>query len=196
MAWYPGMEGGNALADIIFGVVNPSGKLPFVWPKSLDQLPPFDNTSKEVEYGYYHGYRWFDKKGLTPQYPFGFGLSYTTWKYEALSASATKVGPDGAIDFEVRVTNTGAFAGEEVVQLYIGAPGKALDRPAKDLRGFGRVKLGPGESGSVKMSVKVKDLAFWCMKDNCWKVEPGEYKVMAGPNSADLPLTASFTVKA
>jgi beta-glucosidase len=196
MAWYPGMEGGNALGGILFGDVNPSGKLPIVFPKSLDQLVPFDNQSKEVEYGYYHGYRWFDKQGLTPLFPFGFGLSYTSYRYESLAASAAEIGPDGKIEFTVKVTNIGKAAGEEVAQLYIGAPGKLLDRPVKDLRGFGRVKLGPGETGTLTLGVEAKDLAYWCMEGNGWKIEPGEYTAEAGASSRDLPLVQKFSIKA
>jgi beta-glucosidase len=195
MAWYSGMEGGNAIADIIFGDVNPSGKLPIVFPKSLDQLPEFNNKELTVHYGYYHGYRWFDRQGLEPAFPFGFGLSYTRYEYANLRLAETTVGRSGTVVAEVDVRNAGKMAGEEVVQLYVGYKGSRVDRPVKDLRAFTRVALGPGESKRVRLEVPAQSLAYYNPESAAWEVEEIEYTVSVGPSSraADL-LPASLRI--
>ena len=140
MAFYPGEQGGAALARLLLGRANPSGKLPFTVPKDASQLPPFDNKSLTVEYGYYHGYTLAEKKGWEPRYPFGHGLGYTTFAYANLALDAN--GGEGGrcrSTASVDVTNTGSRAGEEVVQLYVGFPGSKVDRPVKLLRGFEKV---------------------------------------------------------
>jgi beta-glucosidase len=193
MLWYPGMEGGNALAEVLFGDQNPGGKLPVVFPKSKDQLYEFDNVSPRVEYGYYHGYRWFDRRGLEPAFPFGFGLSYTGFRYGNLALALDEEGKGGKIAASVEVTNTGARAGEEVVQLYIGYPGSRVDRPVKDLKAFGRVALAPGETKTVTLEVPASNLAYYDPAARAWKVEEIEYTALVGPSSnpAEL-LSASF----
>jgi beta-glucosidase len=196
MAWYPGMEGGAALAELIFGEANPSGKLPVVFPKSLDQLPKFDNKSKEVVFGKRHGYRWFDEKGLAPLFPFGFGLSYTTFQFTNLKLSASSVGASGKLTASVDVANTGAVAGEEVVQLYVAAKGSAVERPPKDLKAFSRVALAPGEKKTVTLEVPVADLAYFCDQGMQWVVEQIEYEALVGPSSRESDLLrAGFAVK-
>jgi beta-glucosidase len=195
MAFYPGEQGGHALTRMILGEVNPSGKLPFTVPKDPSQLPPFDNKSPTVEYGYYHGYTLVDKKGWEPCYRFGYGLSYTTYRYANLALDAGSVRKDGEIHASVSVTNTGSRAGEEVVQLYVGFPGSKVDRPVKLLRGFEKVALTPGETKRVSLAVKARDLAYYDPAGKKWVVERMEYPVFVGPSSrqADL-LTASFKV--
>jgi beta-glucosidase len=183
MAWYPGMEGGNAIADVIFGNVNPSGKLPVTFHKSEDQLPSFDNRVDFIDYDYWHGYRLFEKEGHEPSYPFGFGLSYTEYKYKNLRLDKKKTTKCGKITASVDVTNTGDKAGEEIVQLYAGYKDSAVYRSKKDLKGFARVALEPGETKTVSIEIKPKDLAFWCMKDDKWVVEEIEYIVYIGPSS-------------
>jgi beta-glucosidase len=183
MAWYPGMEGGNAIADVLFGDVNPSGKLAVVFPKSLDQLFKHDNKSKTVEYDYYHGYRYFDKKGLEPAFPFGFGLSYTEYKYGNLRLNKKKTGRSGKIKVKVDVTNIGKVSGEEIVQLYIGYKGSRIDRPVKDLKGFGRLALEPGQTKTLSLEVKAEDLAYYNMDSEAWEIEEIEYVVYVGPCS-------------
>jgi beta-glucosidase len=183
MAWYPGMEGGNAIADVIFGNVNPSGKLPVTFHKSEDQLPSFDNRVDFIDYDYWHGYRLFEKEGHEPSYPFGFGLSYTEYKYKNLRLDKKKTTKCGKITASVDVTNTGDKAGEEIVQLYVGYKDSAVYRSKKDLKGFARVALEPGETKTVSIEIKPKDLAFWCMKDDKWVVEEIEYIVYIGPSS-------------
>ena len=188
LAWYPGMEGGNALADIIFGDVNPSGKLPITFPKSADQLPPFMNKDKEAKIDYYHGYRLFDKKGLESTYPFGYGLSYTTYKYSNLKLDKKQIGKSGKIIASVDVTNTGKVAGEEIVQLYVGAKGSKVDRPVKDLKAFAKVALKPGETRTVPLEVKAENLAYWDKDKNGWVVEEIDYIIYIGPSSAQKDL--------
>jgi len=188
MAWYPGMEGGNAIADILFGDVNPSGKLPMVFPKSTDQLPFFDNKAREIEYGYYHGFRLFDKKGLEPAFPFGFGLSYTTYKYSNLKLSAKQIGKSGKIIASVDVANTGKMSGEEIVQLYVGYNGSKVDRPVKDLKAFARVALKPGETRTVTIEVMAEELAYYNVDKRGWEIEEIEYLIHVGPCSRQQDL--------
>lgn len=196
MAWYPGMEGGNAIAEIVFGKANPSGKLPIAFPKSADQLWEFDNRSKEFIYGRHHGYRWFDKQGFEPRFPFGFGLSYTSFELSSLRLSKKSMGREGRLSVSVEVKNTGAVKGAEVVQFYVGCKGSAVERPVKDLKGFCRVELEPGESRTASFELAAADLAYFCPEQNAWVVEEIEYELMAGTSSAepDLKLRDTFSV--
>lgn len=195
MAWYPGMEGGNAIADALFGDINPSGKLPIVFPKSEDQLYPFDNVSKLVEYGYYHGYRYFDRQGLEPAFPFGFGLSYTQYKYGNLKLSAKKISKAGTILASVDITNIGGRPGEEIAQLYVGCQGSRVDRPVKDLKAFAKVYLKPGETKTAQLEVPVEKLGYYDDGSGKWMVEEMEYLVYVGPSSKkESLLTDSFKV--
>ncbi len=195
MAWYPGMEGGNAIADVLFGDINPSGKLPMVFPKSEDQLYPFDNVSKVVEYGYYHGYRYFDRQGLEPAFPFGFGLAYTQYKYANLKLSGKKIGKTGKIIAQVDITNIGARPGEEIAQLYLGYQGSKVERPVKDLKAFAKVYLKPGETGTAQFEVPVEKLAYYDDGSGKWIVEEMEYLVYVGPSSKkESLLSDSFKV--
>ena len=196
MAWYPGMEGGNAIADILFGDFNPCGKLPIVFPKSWDQCPLFDNKAREVTYDYYHGYRLFNKKGIEPLFPFGFGLSYTKYEYKNLRIDKKEIGKTGKIKIAVDVANTGQIAGEEIVQIYVGYNGSKVDRPVKDLKGFGKLALNPGETKTLSLEIKAEDLAYYNAATNSWEVEEIEYIVYAGPSSHQkVLLTAAFRVK-
>jgi beta-glucosidase len=195
MAFYPGEQGGAALARLLLGRANPSGKLPFTVPKDAAQLPPFANTSLAVEYGYYHGYTLADKKGWEPRYAFGHGLSYTTYAYANLSLDAEEAKADGTVRASVDVTNTGSRAGEEVVQLYVGFPASKVDRPVKLLRGFEKVALAAGETKRVTIPVAVKDLGYYDVGGKAWVVERTSYTALVGPSSraADL-LSAPFRV--
>ena len=195
MAWYFGMEGGNALARVLFGDVNPSGKMPLSIPKDESQLPFFDEFADTSEYGPYHGYTLIDREGYEPTLPFGHGLSYTTYAYDNLTVADPKVGSDGRLDVTVDVTNTGERAGEEIVQLYVGFEGSKVDRPVKLLRAFDKVALEPGETKTVPLSVEVKELAWYNPDAGAWEIEPMTYAVLVGPSSrtADL-LTSTVTV--
>lgn len=196
MAWYPGMEGGNAIAEILFGDVNPSGRLPVTFPVSARQLPHFDKKAKSIEYGYYHGYRHFDHKGLDPAYPFGFGLSYTRFEYSSIKVSAEEIPGDGKLQVVVVLANVGDRTGEETVQVYAGFPATGVERHVRELKAFQRVELGPGEAAEILFEIEAADLARYDEPSAAWVVDAGEYMVYAGPSSreSDLGLRAAFRV--
>jgi len=196
MAWYPGMEGGHALADVLFGRVNPGAKLPCTFPASEGQLPPFDNKAGAVDYGYYHGYRLLDKNEQTPAFAFGFGLSYTSFAFSNLRLDQAEIAADGVLAASVDVANTGGIAGAEVAQLYVGFDGSHIDRPIKELEGFAKVSLEPGETKTVTFALPAERLAYYDEGQARWVVEPIEYRVFVGPSSApqDL-LSSSFRVQ-
>jgi len=196
MVWYPGQMGGYAIADLLFGVANPSGKLPITFPTGLDQLPPFDNVSLEVTYDYFHGYRFLDRNGATPEFPFGFGLSYTTFSVDNLQASQSTATAGDVVTFSVDVTNIGSAAGAEVVQLYATYPGSAVERSERDLKGFVKVMLGAGESQTVEISLPVNDLAYYDVAESAWALEALEHAIHVGTSSRDLPLSTTLTVAA
>ncbi len=180
MAYYPGMEGGNALAEILFGDVNPSGKLPFVVPVKEEDLPKVDWEATDQYYEYYHGYTRLDKNGVKPLVPYGFGLSYTTFSIEAPSAS---VEGDELVT-KVKVTNTGDRDGAEVVQLYVGFENSAVDRPVRQLRGFEKVFLKAGESKEVTVKTPLEKLKYYNPVDRQWVLEHIEYPVYLGSSEA------------
>jgi beta-glucosidase len=194
MAWYPGQEGGNAIADVLFGDVNPSGRLPSTWPRSETDLPAFVNNQSLVEYGYYHGYLHVDREGIEPRFPFGYGLSYTTFAYANLWLSDETIPSDGTLQVGVDVSNTGAVGGEEVVQLYVSCEGSRVDRPVKVLKGFQKVHCEPGETKRVLFDLRAEDLAFYDVEAGGWEVESISYRVHLGPSSRTLPVSATFTV--
>jgi beta-glucosidase len=195
VAWYPGQEGGNAIAEVVFGDTNPSGRLPITFARFEADLPEFDNRSREVMYDYYHGYRYVDRQGLEPLFPFGYGLGYTTFRYDGLTVAEAVLPPDGMQRVTVRVTNTGTRAGDETAQLYVTAEGSAVDRAVRDLKGFAKVRLEPGEARTVVFELPAEDLAYYDAGAGSWRVEPITYTVHVGPNSRDLPLSASFRAR-
>lgn len=187
--WFGGMKEGQALAEILFGETNPSGRLIQSVPVNETDLAPFDNTNVgDVAYDYYHGYRWFDRKGIAPQYPFGFGLSYTTFAYDNLEVLTPTVAKDGIVSVKVDVTNTGPMVGSEVVQLYVGFDNTEVDdkwgRPKKELHGFARVEnLEPDETRTVQIDVPVSELAYWNAGAKAWVVETMAHELYVGPSS-------------
>lgn len=189
MAWYPGVQGGNAVADILFGDANPQGRLPVSFPASLDDLQAFPRNALEVEYDRYHGYQRLDRNGVSPFLPFGFGLSYTRFDYTNLSASTETVEGTESIILAFDVTNAGSRAGVETAQAYAGAREPSVDVPVRKLVGFTQVTLEPGETQSVELSVPVEELAYYDLAEG-WVVEPGPYLLEVGHNVADLPLSA------
>jgi beta-glucosidase len=195
MAFYPGEQGGAAVARLLLGRASPSGKLPFTVPRDAADLPPFDNRAASVEYGYYHGYTLADEKGWEPRFAFGHGLSYTTFAYANLAVDATEAKESGIVTASVDVTNTGSRPGDEIVQLYVGFPGSKVDRPVKLLRAFDKVSLAPGQTRRVALPVKVKDLAYYDVGSRAWVVERLDYPVLVGGSSrsSDL-LEARFRV--
>jgi beta-glucosidase len=196
MAWYPGQMGGHAIADLLFGDANPSGKLPISFPTGLDQLPPFDNESLEVTYDYFHGYRYIDRNGSTPEFPFGFGLSYTTFTVDNLRASQAEAKAGDVVRFSVDVRNAGSVAGAEVVQLYVTYPGSSVERSERELKGFAKVALGPGATQAVEIAVPVNDLAYYDISESAWTLEELEHEVHVGTSSRNLPLSITLSVTA
>jgi beta-glucosidase len=194
MAWYPGQEGGNAIADVLFGFINPSGKLPITFPRSFDQIYPFGAKQPTSSYGYYHGYRYFDRKGLEPLFPFGFGLSYTEYAYSNLAVDPSTTSPNGKVTVSLDVANTGNRAGEEIVQLYVGYEGSGVDRPIKELKAFGRVQLNPGETKRLSFVVQARDLAYYNPDASRWEVEDIRHIVQIGASSRDIRLTGNFRI--
>lgn len=194
MVWYPGQMGGHAIADLLFGEVNPSGKLPISFPKNLDQLPPFDNVSLEVTYDYFHGYRYLDRHGADPEFPFGFGLSYTTFSIDNLRLARGQVRSGEEARFDVDVSNTGTMAGAEVVQLYVSYPDSAVERSERELKGFAKVVLEPGETKTVEIPMPVKSLAYYDVAQASWMLEGLDYEVHVGTSSRDLPLSTTVQV--
>ncbi len=195
-AWFPGVEGGNAIADVVFGDFNPSGKLPVTFPRNVGQVPIYynhKNTGRPPREEERYTSKYIDVP-WTPLYPFGHGLSYTTFKYSQLSLQQPRIAADGTQQVSVTVTNTGARAGAEVVQLYVRDDVATVTRPVKALRGFERVELAPGESRTVTFKLGFEDLAMY---DAAMKrvVEPGAFTVFAGGSSAQT-LEAQFEVSA
>lgn len=195
VAWYPGMEGGTALGEIVFGDVSPSGKLPLTFPKSEDQLPYFDNEIPSIEYGQFHGYWLTEKEGHEPAFSFGHGLSYTEFGYSNLKVDETEITKEGKIRASVEVKNVGDRRGEEIVQLYVGCEDSEVTRPPKELRGFDRIPLEPDESKTVSFELNAEDLAYYDVERENWTVEEGEYTVFVGPSTReDELLTGSIEI--
>ena len=178
--YYPGMEGGTAFAEVLFGKTNPGGKLPFVIPRREEDLPAPDWNARQVVYPYLHGYTLLEEKGVQPLYPFGFGLSYTRFRVDVLGVRWK----DGQIAASVSVENTGSRAGAQVVQLYIGAPDSAVPRPARILKDFRRVELGSGEKTAIELCCPLEDLAWYDEARGAFVEEPGPYEVYVGTSSA------------
>jgi len=200
MAWYGGMKEGTALAEVLFGDVNPSGRLCQSFPVRESDLPPFDNvTTGDVAYNYYHGYRWLNRQGIAPKYAFGWGLSYTRFEYSNLRLSAAAMGPAEGIDVTVDVKNAGPRAGSTVVQLYVGYPNTAVadgwGRPVRELKAFARADaLQPGETRAVTLRLNADDLKYWDAAAGAMRLEPVTHALWVGGSSdlADLPLHATF----
>ena len=196
-AFYPGQEAGNSIARLLFGDANPSGKLAMTFPANEQQGPgaffldyPGDGMTVNYTEGVLVGYRWYDAKYQEPLFPFGYGLSYTTFRYTDLQVEQTG---GEQVTVKMRVTNSGRREGEEVVQLYIGSPA-AAEEPPKQLKGFEKIVLKPGESQPVIMQLDRSSLAAWDSESHVWKVYPGIYSVMAGSSSRNIRLRSAFTI--
>lgn len=211
-AYLLGQKSGTALANVISGKINPSGKLPFTIEKEFKDNPAYDynkmsdgkyywgggkNNSKqirdkfgnvEIPYneGIYIGYRWYDKKKIEPQFPFGYGLSYTTFNYSDIKSSSAIIKNDKPITISVTIKNTGKVAGAEIAQLYIHPIENKTDRPVKELKGFKRIFLKPNESKTVTIPLNAHDLAYWSDKDHEWKTDAGKYMIEVGTSSKDI----------
>jgi len=194
-AWMGGTEAGNAIADVLFGDVNPGGKLPVTWPRAVGQVPIYYNhmnTGRPPEAANRYTSKYLDVP-WTPQFPFGYGLSYTQFKITNLQLSAQRIRPNGNLTVTVDVENVGKRPGDEVVQLYTRDIAASMTRPVKELKGFQRVTLRPGEKKHLQFVLTPEHLGFW-NREMRFVVEPGEFKVMAGSNSEDL-IETKFTVE-
>jgi len=194
--WYAGMEGGHALANILYGKANPSGKLPFTIAANAKDYPEFNPYIDNITYGYYHGYTLFEKEQKPIAYPFGHGLSYTTFDYTNLSVVDSTLTAADTLQVNVNLKNTGITTGEEVAQLYVGFKNSAIDRPLKLLRGFDKISLKAGEEQQITFSLPVKEVAFYDTDSKSWEVEEMEYEVYVGGSSAqEKLLMATFQIE-
>lgn len=212
--WYPGQNGFRAIAKVLAGELNPSGKLPMTIEKEFADspaagtIPPDGQFYKEcrnerlimpydIHYteGVLVGYRWYDTKGIEPLFPFGHGLSYTTFELSKPRLSARSIADGGKIKATVKLTNTGRVAGAEVVQLYVSEKNPAVVRPVKELKGFCKVELAPAESQTVEFEIDYKDLAYWCERTHAWRVDPDDFDILLGTSSADIRCTLPLTAK-
>ncbi len=198
-AWYGGQEAGHAVGDLLFGVATPGGKLPVTFPARIEDSTAYGhypgvNLHVAYDEGLYVGYRGFDKGKVEPLFPFGFGLSYTTFEYSGLKLSQPTVKKDGAVEVSLQVRNSGVRAGAEVVQLYLRDVESSLDRPQKELKGFRRVVLPPGQSETVTFTLDRSALSFFDPGRNDWAAEPGAFEALVGASSRDIRLRGTFSL--
>ena len=196
--WYSGQESGNALTDVLFGEVNPAGRLPQTWPVRLEDNPAYINYPGEngqVHYGegIFVGYRYYDKKKIKPLFPFGYGLSYTTFKYSNLLLPNKEIAPGDRIEVQVDVQNTGKTFGQEVVQVYIQDTEATLIRPEKELKAFTKIGLAPGETETITFNLTPDSLAYYDPAQNSWVAEAGEFRVLVGSSAEAIHLGDRFT---
>ncbi|MGF7232180.1 glycoside hydrolase family 3 C-terminal domain-containing protein, partial [Arachidicoccus sp.] len=200
-SWFNGSEAGNALADVLKGVIDPSGRLPFTFPASLHDSPAFwlgtypgKNLTTHYKEGILVGYRWYDTRKIKPLYCFGYGLSYAGFAYSKLFTDKKKYKAGDKISATITVKNTGQVAGKEVVQLYVSKVKSAVLRPKKELKAFKKVLVEPGKSVNVSLIIDVNNLAYFSDAAHKWVLEPGKYKILAGASSRDIRQVASFKV--
>ena len=198
-AWFGGEEAGHALADVLLGRANPSGRLPTTIPRRLEDTPAFldypgENGRVRYGEGIFVGYRWYDRRRIEPRFCFGHGLSYTTFAYGPLELDRAELRPGETLVASVEITNTGAPAGAEVVQLYVADPESRLARPERELRGFRRTWLEPGQTCRLRFELDVRDLACWDPGSGGWVAEAGEFEITVGASSRDLRARARFAL--
>jgi beta-glucosidase len=201
-SWYPGQNGTVALAEIIFGQTNPSAKLPMTFERQLEDIPAFnsyhdDDGDKHVKYseGIFAGYRGFEKTKTKPLFCFGYGLSYTKFEYSNLNVTPALISQDENVVVSVDVKNVGKVNGAEIVQLYINDAKCSVERPAKELKGFEKVALGPGEKKTVRFNIGKGKLSFFNTQQHQWVAEAGEFNVLIGSSSEDIRLQGKFELK-
>lgn len=199
-AWYPGQEGGAALAQLLFGEFSPSGKLPVTFDRRWEENPAHDtyyprSGDKKIAYteGVFVGYRGYDKSGVKPQFPFGYGLSYTTFTYKNLTVSPA-ASASRPVEVRFEVTNTGSRAGAEVAEVYVGDRHSSVPRPKKELKGFARLTLKPGETQQVTVTLDRRAFAYYDMKKHDWRVDPGDFDVYVARSAAQIELTGKVAV--
>jgi beta-glucosidase len=201
-AWYPGQEGGTALAQLLFGDFSPSGKLPVSLERRFEDNAVYKSyyadppESKKVKYGegVFVGYRHFDKSGTMPLFPFGYGLSYTTFNYSHLSVSPQSGNLRESVTVLFDVTNGGQREGAEVAEVYVGDMHSAVPRPPKELKGFAKVNLKPGETKRVMLTLDQRSFSYYDVQSKGWKADPGEFTIMVGGSSDNTPLRGTFTL--
>lgn len=197
--WYPGQEGGRALADVLFGDADPGGRLPLTIPVRMEDTPAFLSCPGEAltlryDEGVFCGHRWYDARGIAPRFPFGHGLSYARFSYGPLRLARDEVRAGEPVKAEIEVVNTSDRPGVEVVQLYLAAPPGPVRRPPRVLAGFAKLRLAPGERGVARFAVSPRSLSFWDVGGSAWRLEPGVYELAAGRSSRDLRSRAEFTI--
>jgi len=194
-----GQAGGSAIADVLFGIVNPSGKLTVTFAKRIEDLPawpefPGENARNVYTEGIYVGYRYFEKKAIEPLFPFGHGLSYTSFSYSNLALSKKKMTDNESLEVSLTLTNTGQRTGKEVVQLYVAPPPCRLRRPLKELKGFEKPELKPGETAEVRFTLCARDFAYYDPEFADWVTDPGVYRILAGASSSDIRLSGEVEI--
>jgi beta-glucosidase len=201
-AWYPGQEGGTALAEILFGDVDPSGRLPITFDHSWEESPVHDSyypaegtTRVAYSEGVFSGYRGYDHAGRKPLFPFGYGLSYTTFSFSHLAVTPSS-STDGHCEVSFDVTNTGAREGAEVAEVYVGDTHASVPRPPKQLEGFAKVDLQPNETRRVTVSLNRRSLSYYDVAGKTWRADPGEFQVLVGSSSDQIELRGAFTLEA
>jgi len=203
-AWYPGQNGGQALGEILFGTVNPSGKLPITWEKRIEDNPayatfpmPLNDHPTTIAYseGIFIGYRGYEAKGIQPQFPFGYGLSYTSFKYSDLKVEPAVFNGTHPVKVSFVVSNTGGRAGSEVAELYVGQQNPPVARPIKELKGFAKVFLQPGQSQRVTLELHQRSFAYFNTATERWGAAPGTYNVLVGGSSQDTPLKGQVSLR-
>jgi beta-glucosidase len=198
--WFAGQESANAIADVLSGKVNPSGKLAVTFPKRFKDSPGTLNYPGELDRvvygeGIFVGYRYFDRRDFEPLFPFGHGLSYTTFNYKNLSVKVSAENAKVKLDIVFALTNSGPYAGKEVVQCYIGAPNTTVVRPQKELKAFQKIELQPGETAQIDLSIDLENLAYFDVTQKAWVTEAGLYQLYIGSSSRDIRLRDAFTIE-
>jgi beta-glucosidase len=204
-AWYSGMEGGRAIANVLFGDADPSGRLPLTFPKKLADSPAHSSGSsrtypgdeeKKVYYdeGIFVGYRWFDKEGIDPLFPFGFGMSYTTFEYVSIHLDKESIThTDDTFIVELDIMNAGERSGSDVVQVYSRDIQASVEKPQKELVGFGKIRLKRDEKGTVSINVRAEDLGFYDIHSHEWVIEPGDFEILVGQSSQKILAKAEIS---
>ena len=197
--WYAGQAGGTALAEILFGDVNPSGHLPATFERRAEDNPTYANyypegdTNKVIyKEGVFVGYRGYEHNGVKPLFPFGYGLSYTTFDFANLKVAPAGDGLNYTVTFDV--SNTGSRAGATVAQVYVSEAHPSVPRPPQELKGFDRVMLQPGETKHITVPLDARSFAFYDTAAKAWHVDPGDFSILAGDSSANLPLKSTITI--
>ena len=200
-AWYPGQEGGTALAQILFGDYSPSGKLPASFERRWEDNPTFNSYyprsgEKRVTYseGVFLGYRYYDHSTVKPRFPFGFGLSYTTLEYSDLKISPTSASASAPVTVTFNLKNSGSREGSEVAEVYVGDSHASVPRPVKELKGFAKVQLKPGERKRLTISLDHRAFSYYDVSTSTWKAEPGDFVILVGSSSAQIELQGKFTL--